>query len=133
MAKGSVATFSNLLCKSNSALVSGGCLCVRDNGIFGAFASTIQYNLAGSGAGFWIGAQGAILDIGSVIALNLATEEGGGILTYGGTILALSTQVINNTALRGGGLMAYGVSPSTSIVDAVFTYVCWFLGIFQYI
>jgi CSLREA domain-containing protein len=87
--------------KNNSATLEGGG--IRNNGELFISASTIDHNTANNGAGISQTSTQSTALVNSTIANNTATQEGGGIYSYGDLSLYHVTVASNQISTAGYG------------------------------
>lgn len=81
--------------------ISGGSLTMGAGTIGGTTAA--KANKAANGAGIYINGSASDISIKGTIRYNEATESGGGIYIYGGTVTVDSADLSNNSAATSGG------------------------------
>lgn len=110
-------TLANCAVTSNTATDMGGGI-YSNGGSVTCGNSSITYNRAETGGGIALNSQTASLTLGSgaSVSNNTATDIGGGIYDYMGTVTASDANIQSNTAAnRGGGLYIDGNSANVTL------------------
>ncbi|WP_461506297.1 choice-of-anchor Q domain-containing protein [Rhodopirellula baltica] len=89
----------------NTAASEGGGLWNSSTGTLVVTRSTISNNITIDGGGIFADGDGGVVTVvNSTIAANSASNDGGGVLSEGGTVSLTSVTVADNTASQGGGI-----------------------------
>uniref|UniRef100_UPI0036F37329 choice-of-anchor Q domain-containing protein n=1 Tax=Rhodopirellula bahusiensis TaxID=2014065 RepID=UPI0036F37329 len=96
---------TEVLVDGNTAASEGGGLWNSSTGTLVVTRSTISNNVTIDGGGIFAdGDGGAVTVVSSTIASNSASNDGGGVLSEGGTVALTSVTIADNTASLGGGI-----------------------------
>ena len=99
------ATLANVTVAMNQAFDFGGG--VDSNGTTQIVGGLIEHNLAMRGGGIWTGSLGDVIVSQATVSNNTATVSGGG-LASDGSIRLDHSQLLDNTAVDGGGMFTAG-------------------------
>ncbi|WP_286766513.1 choice-of-anchor Q domain-containing protein, partial [Rhodopirellula sp. UBA1907] len=96
---------TEVLVDGNTAASEGGGLWNSSTGTLVVTRSTISNNVTIDGGGIFAdGDGGAVTVVNSTIASNSASNDGGGVLSEGGTVALTSVTIADNSASLGGGI-----------------------------
>ena len=83
--------------------------------------STVSNNVSTWAAG--IGNVGTMTIVNSIITGNTASNSGGGIFNYGGTLSVSNSLISNNQSTANGGAGVINYGPTTTVRPAIATFV----------